>query len=299
MLFTKNQFILLRQAYLDGENITELITSWNIPVDLEAITFIYELQSGTYTKEAQQNANIIELRSQEISSLLKDFIETDFKILDCGTGEATTFIPILHKLKIDSAYGIDTSISRLTYAQKNSQKVGINLNLAVAEIAHLPFQSNSMDAILTSHGLEPNGGQEAVMLKELGRVAKKYLFLVEPDFNIATIEQQERMIKLNYIQKLEEAIKFCGYNLLEKIPLLQNSNPKNCASLFVIELGNLSQKSYEDYSISPDWVDPIFLDPLEMHEGGFVNQHGLWYPIIRGIPLLKRSNTQYLLNPAN
>ena len=42
------------------------------------------------------------------------------------------------------------------------------------------LKSNSVDIIYTNHSLEPNGGREEVILKELLRVTNKYLILFEP-----------------------------------------------------------------------------------------------------------------------
>ena len=299
MIFSIEQFVELRKSYERGENLTRIIAAWGIPIDFEVISFIYELQSGTYTKFATENSKFLDLRCEEIASIIRPYLSVDSILLDCGTGEATTFLPILKKLMINKGFGIDSSISRLTYAKSNASISGIELNLAVANIAKLPCPNKSVDAVLTIHALEPNGGEEVRLLTELGRVAREFLFLVEPDFQRAHEVQKERMKSLNYIRNLEQTIDACGFQLLEKIPIINNLNLDNEASMFVVDCSTGEKLTSQDNPKTKlGWVDPLFYEQLTEYEGGLTNHFGLWYPVIRGIPLLRESDTQYLLAPA-
>lgn len=121
-------------------------------------------------------------------------------VLDCGTGEGTTIIPILQKLGMQSGFGIDSSISRVLWAQRNAASAGINLNLAVSDLGQLPLNDNAVDVVVTVHALEPNHGREGELIRELGRVARRFMFLIEPDFEKASKRQKERMMKLGYLE---------------------------------------------------------------------------------------------------
>ena len=299
VIFSKDQLVELKKSYERGDNLTRMIAAWGLPINFEVISIIYELQSGTYTKYATENSNFLDLRCDEIASILRPYLNEDSILLDCGTGEGTTYIPLLKKLRIKMGFGIDSSISRLTYAKKNASISGIGLNLAAANIAKLPCPTKSVDAVLTIHALEPNGGEEVPLLTELGRVARKFLFLVEPDFQRAHEAQKQRMKSLNYIRNLEQTIDSCGFQLLEKIPIKNNSNLENKASMFVVDCSSGEKLTSEDHPKTKlKWVDPLFHEQLTEYEGGMTNHFGLWFPVIRGIPLLRESDTQYLLAPA-
>ncbi|CAM5272174.1 Methyltransferase domain-containing protein OS=Lysinibacillus sphaericus OX=1421 GN=LS41612_21290 PE=4 SV=1 [Lysinibacillus sphaericus] len=64
----------------------------------------------------------------------------------------------------------------------------------------MPLANNSIDLVYTVHALEPNGGKELEALKELYRVASKYVVLVEPYYEGANSEAKERMDRLGYIK---------------------------------------------------------------------------------------------------
>ena len=298
MIFSKDQFLFLKDAYSRGENLTRIIQSWNIPINFEVICFIYELQSGTYTEEAELNPDFLKLVTEEISAVFGKYLSTESVVLDCGTGEATTLIPILKRLGIATSIAIDSSISRLTYARKNAINSGLKIHLAVANIANLPLRSRSVDAVMTIHALEPNGGQEVGLLLELGRVSRKYVMLVEPDFERGSSLQQERMKRLNYISNIESAIKICGFKLLERVPLYNNSNIDNVASVFIIEVKEQSRNMYAIDDFPTYWVDPIFREELRAFDTGILTPGGLWFPVIRDIPLLRETDAQFLLAPA-
>jgi ubiquinone/menaquinone biosynthesis C-methylase UbiE len=294
MIFSKEQFLELKQAYQNDLNLTQIIAAWGIPINFEVISFIYELQAGTYTLEAKRNPNFLKDFSEEISRIMSKHLGINSLILDCGTGESNSFIPILKNLNLNAGVGVDSSISRLTWAKVNADESGIILELACADLGNLPLQDDSVDAVLTVHALEPNGGRENELIKELGRVAKNYIFLVEPDYEDSTLEQQSRMDTLHYIRNLGQAIKFCGFKTIEKIPVVNNANILNKASITVIDTCPGFEVAKKVFS----WADPIFGQLLHPNEGGLTNEIGLWYPTVRNIPLLRESDTQYLLSPS-
>jgi|688.fasta_scaffold386945_1 ubiquinone/menaquinone biosynthesis C-methylase UbiE len=292
MKFTPKQFNELKISYDKGLNLTELVSMWGYPIDFETISIIYELQAGTYTKHAIQNTEYIDIFTSEIVSVLGQYLNNNMSILDCGTGEGTTLIPILKKLKIPSGYAIDASISRVLWAQQNATKAKIDLNLAVSDLGQLPLGNNSVDAVITVHALEPNGGREIELIQELGRVARKYVFLIEPDFENASAEQKIRMKKLSYITGLDAAIKENGFKILVKIPIKNNSNELNAASITVVQTNEVNQQNSD-----LTWTDPIYKSKLNPYLNGLRSFNGLWYPTVSNIPLLRKADTQYLLSP--
>lgn len=292
MTFTAEQLVSLRQAYDQEVNLTELILSWGVPLDFEAISIIYEFQSGSYTKFTNENPAFSDSFTSEIAGTIRSFLKEDMTVLDCGTGEGTSMISILKKLGMQSGYAIDASISRLLWAQRNSATDGINLNLAVADIGQLPILDNTVDVVVTVHALEPNYGRESKLIKELGRVSRRFIFLIEPDFEKSSTEQKERMMKLGYVRQLDEVIKKNNFRILDKASLVNNYNEYNQASITIIDTGKTNEEKSH-----LTWVDPIQKDKLLPYMNGLRSNLGIWYPVVNGIPLLRITDAQYVLSP--
>ncbi len=294
MKYNHEQFLSLSKAHAEGQSMSELIKSWNLPIDFNAITMIYELQAGSYTAFSKNQSALVESFTSEIVNYISKYLKSDSIVLDCGTGESTNFLPILKKLGLQDALGIDASISRLSWAEKNAREFRINLNLAAAEIGCLPLPDKSIDVSMTIHSLEPNGGKEIELVTEIGRVTRDFIIFIEPDYERGSEEQKARMTRLNYISDLDVAIRKSGYSILEKMPIINNSNDLNSASLTIVDVRSEGNRK----SSSPVWVDPIFKLELREKEHGFINRLGFWYPSLLGIPLLRKTDTQYLLSPA-
>lgn len=292
MKFTPEQLISLKQSYDQGINLTELILSWGMSIDLEVISIIYDFQAGTYTKNSNENPHQIDAITSEIVETLCRYLNKEMSLLDCGTGEATTIIPILKKLGMRSCYAIDTSISRLLWAQQNAAAARIDLKLAVSDLGKLPLLDNTVDAVVTVHALEPNHGKESDLIKELGRVARRFMFLIEPDFENSSTAQKERMTKLGYIREIDAAIQKNNFKILDKIPMTNNSNEANVASITVVDTG---KAKLEKSNLT--WVCPIYKEGLTPNMNGLSSTFGLWYPIVNGIPLLRSTDSHYLLSP--
>ena len=207
MRLTADMLTKLRRTYEKGGDLTELLKRENIQVNSLAIEVIYELQAGSYTKYVEENPLIYREFVAEIAKIIRPFLFSHANVLDVGIGEGSTFIPIVEELKLDiNSFGIDISWSRLSQALVNSRTLSSHIRFAVGNMLDIPLPDRCMDFVLTVHALEPNGGKEIEMLKELARIAKKYVVLVEPDFTTASESQKERMKKLSYICSLDSAI---------------------------------------------------------------------------------------------
>jgi SAM-dependent methyltransferase len=297
MLFTFSQLDELKKAYGSGENLTSIIKHWGIDLNHEVISLLYELQSGSYTSYSESHPENLFKFCNEIVFTLSKYHNPDMTLLDCGTGEGTTLIPLLEKLSFRSVLAIDASYSRLTWAADNLKKRSLSVKLAVADIKAIPLQDNSVDCALTIHALEPNRGLEIELLKELSRVSREYIFLIEPDYGIASTEQRNRMDSLGYVNNLDTAIVSSDFNLIEKVPILNNQNLQNQASIFVLK----KERNRHDSSAMQEnlnWADPIFNEELVAFQlGGLCNRIGLWFPELNRIPFLKTSDAQFVLNP--
>lgn len=279
----------LIEQYKEGNNLTTFIKNQDIEMNSDLIEIIYDLQSGTYTEALKNFSKFKTKFSDEIADNLKKYMNSLNSMIDVGTGELTTLIPIISTLDVSlELFATDISWSRLTWAKHNALKNNLNVQLVASEMSSIPLPDNSVDAILTIHAMEPNGGRTENILNEFMRVTRKYLFLIEPDYEIASQSQRDRMERLDYIKDLTSTINRLGLNLVEKKEIENNSNPLNCASFFVIEKVN-------SFCNEPLWVCPLTKKPLmkNFDSSWMETDSGIYYPILKGIPLLRCKDAKY------
>lgn len=279
--------------YRSGINVTESLRDENITINAGIIELIYDLQAGTYTQSALMNKDLIEKRIEEIYGYVAEYIDQSGIFLDAGVGEANTLIPLLNEMRLEKPIlAFDISLSRIKWAQKNLSENKFKSELAVASLLSIPLMDNSVDFVFTSHALEPNGKNGTRILEELYRITRKFIFLVEPDYENSGNRQKMRMEKLSYVRDLESSIVKSGFELIQKIPLNVNSNENNRASLYI------AKKRLGDSSInSQEWVDPYFKTNLTLREGYYSTKDGFLYPVIEGIPMLREQDSLYYLSP--
>ena len=262
------------------------------PLDFSTLELIYDMQAGSYTELAKQNKCFINSFTDEIVDVLKDFVTEADTLLDCGTGEGTTLDLIVKKLNLVNVLAIDASWSRLSFAFENTGADKNMIKYAVADMAHLPLKSNSINVVLTVHALEPNGGRELQLLSELARVSSKFLVLVEPDYKSSSKNQKTRMQSLGYINSLEPYFKSAGLDCILKKKVLNNANTLNEASIFILR----KLEKTQDY-VFPHWVCPTNRDLLQNFGSGLISKMGLFYPILGPIPFLRQQDAKYVSNP--
>lgn len=289
---------LILDLFSQGKNVTSSLKASGIPIDFDVIELLYDLQAGSYTQNAVDNPEALKLFVDEICELSDSILSKSGSILDCGTGEGNTLVPILKNYaNIKNVYAIDSSWSRLSWAQRNLLEASVNeLSLAVADIKKIPMLNNSVDLVITIHAIEPNGGGEQYILSEMARVTNKYLILVEPDYLNGSSEQKERMKSLNYIGDLREFFYEAGLNLLSSTKLRNNPNPLNQASIFLLEKFEALRSEAVENQLP--WVDPIFKAQGKVLGSGIRFDSGLWHPVLNGIPFLRISDGKLTHNPA-
>ena len=297
-MLPEDTFLQIRDLFGKGLNVTEALVSSGIPITVEVIELLYDLQAGIYTEFADQNKGFMDLFAKELNGIVGDYFLKAKSVLDCGTGEANTLIPLLTSFShFSNVLAIDSSWSRLSWAKKNLQRHNITgVGLAVAAIDKIPLKSDQVDLVFTIHALEPNGGREFELLSEMVRVSKKYIILVEPDFETASSPQKERMQKLNYIQDLRPVFRRLGLEIVLEQNMETFSNPLNQSCVFVLEKKIETDPQAKLSEIS--WVDPIFLENGVDYFGGRYFPSGHWYPVLQGIPFLRASDGMYATNPA-
>jgi len=278
----------IREIYRQGGNIIEFLKTQNHGENqTESIMISYDLQSGSYTKFAEKNAKYLDQYTNAVQAVLSTLPAFE-SIMEIGVGEATMMNPLMAKLDIHNKilkFGFDISWSRVRYALQNCQRSGNLINLFVADLFEIPLPDNSVDIVYTSHSLEPNGGKEKQALKELYRVAKKFIVLLEPDFQRASTEGKERMIRHGYVRDLATHAHELGFDVIEDRSFDVFVNPLNPTGLTMIK------KNVSDNFSTPNFVCPITKTSLTKAENVYFSEiSGLIYPIIDKIPCLLSSS---------
>lgn len=275
----------IKELYDKGENIIEFLkkSEGRTTNTIEDILISYDFQSGSYVKFAEENPTFINNYTGQIAKELTQ-LGVFSSLLEVGVGEATTLGNLSLKLNNNCRYlGLDISWSRIHYANKYLKKIKSTADLFVADLFNIPLSDSSIDIVYSSHSIEPNGGKEKEALRELYRVAKKYVVLLEPSPEFATEEGKERIKKHGYIQNLLGSIKELNYDLVEHSHFKISTNPLNPTGLYIIK----KQANITDNLNKIDFHCPITMKNLIEFDDHFFSKESLIsYPKIMGIPCL-------------
>jgi ubiquinone/menaquinone biosynthesis C-methylase UbiE len=274
----------LREVYESGGNVLESLKDGaELTNDTESIMISYDFQAGSYTKLSDLNSEYIARYTDGIKTVFLN-LGSISTVMEVGVGEATLMNPLMAKIDPNSKferYGFDISWSRVRYASENSRNSNQPNQFFVANLFEIPLPDNSIDVVYTSHSLEPNGGREREALQELYRVARKFIVLLEPDFDNASPEGRQRMSRHGYVRDLPKFAKQLGYRILESRPFEISINPLNPTGLTVIEKSGVIDVRERMY------VCPVTKSRLWRSGGAYFSpESGLIYPVIDDIPCL-------------
>ncbi len=280
----------LKTAFERGENITELLRRENASKinSEEIIETAYDLQSGSYVtalEEPSFRQHKIEY-CQAIAKVLTTLIPHDSgAVLEPGIGEGTTLSFVMKACgrSFGQYHGFDISWSRISKCRKwlASQQSG-EVFLSVASIFNAPYTDNSFDIVYTSHTIEPNGGHEVPILKELYRIASRYLVLLEPGYELAGPKAKQRMERLGYAQNLREHATSLGMKVTRHELFGTSANSLNPTALTVIEKNSSAPSSIPQLAC-PKYGDTLKEFPDSLYSEGSLRA----YPKIKGIPCLR------------
>ena len=291
----------LKKIYSEGGNILEYVKNqFNIEKNNTfGIEISYDLQAGSYIKKYSDNLNYENTRAENFAKIINELGNAKY-LLEVGAGEATTLANIIPRLTYKPAIssGFDLSLSRMLFAQKHIENNDLNsVNLFVADMFNCPIKDDSIDLVYSNHSLEPNGGREELLLKELYRISRKYIVLFEPMYEFASSSQKKHMEKHGYVKGLYETAKKLGYKIIEyKLLYKENRSVLNNTGLILIEKDFDEVK--EDYLKYP-FACPVSKSSLiEVDDGLYSKESMLLYPRIKKLPCLRSGNaiiaTKYL-----
>lgn len=280
----KKKISHLKELYDEGVNIIDYLQgeNSNTQVTSEDILLSYDLQAGTYTKFAKENQAYISTYVDAAAEVIRALGDCH-SFLEVGVGEATVCLPLAEAIargKELKTFGFDISWSRIRYAVDNINSYAIDAEFFCADLFCIPLPDSSIDIVFTSHALEPNGGREVDALRELARVAKRYIVLLEPDYERGCDAAKARMEQHKYVKGLADAARKIGLSICVDEPFSVSQNELNPTGLLVIEV---------DASIGnePEFICPVSKLPLKKFENVYTNSSsGLLYPVIDDIPCL-------------
>lgn len=288
----------LREAFAQGANITQYMREHQVsmgsdPADVplnsvEAIEAAYDLQAGSYERYAIDHPSYQAAYAAAMFESCRQVFRAGDRVLDCGAGELTTLSAFSHYLPADiELLAFDISVSRIRvgnrYASRSMRNdLRSSLQTFVADMHRIPLAENSVDVVMTSHALEPNRGREAMLIRELIRVARRSVILFEPSYENNSDEGRARMDELGYVRGLPESIRSAGGELLSCSAVSTTQNPLNPTYCYVIGVSDHQPAQPSGF------LCPRSACLLERKEGYWWSARGGWaYPEIEGVPCLR------------
>jgi uncharacterized protein YbaR (Trm112 family) len=280
----------IKKHYDQGGNVIQYIRQLenrhtNSP---ESILISYDMQAGSYVEFVRSKPEINESYTSELARIL-DELGTEGSLLEAGVGEATTLANMTGKLLHKPAFvgGFDISWSRIRYAKAFAKHKQLEEALLfTGDLFRIPLTDNSIDIVYTSHSIEPNGGREEEALRELYRVARRYLVLLEPAYELAGAEARQRMEQHGYVRGLKQTAENLGYKIQAYHLFEGYSNPLNPTGVMVIA------KEPDASGSGFELACPLSRKPLELQDDCyFCPESILAYPIVGGIPCLLPENS--------
>jgi SAM-dependent methyltransferase len=254
-----------------------------------ATLIAYDLQAGSYIDGARANPEARVRWCDQLAGILNPYITKQSTILEVGCGEATTLAGVLKRLNSSPrhALGFDISWSRCAHGLSWLAENAVSADLFVADIFEIPLEDSSVDVVYTSHSLEPNGGREEAGIKELMRVARRAVVLIEPVYELAGSEAQARMREHGYVRNLKKTAEVLGATVTDYRLLDYCGNPLNPSGLVLIDKTAMTSSGSSDIQ----WRCPLTYSALVAHAMGFYSPGtGLVYPVLGRVPLLRSSH---------
>ena len=279
----------IKELYKKGENIIQYLRGLEKRKfnTIEDILISYDFQSGSYIKQYYTKPEFGKKYCLSLATVINNLGNFD-SVLEAGVGEATTLgvmVSSLNQLP-KNVLGFDLSWSRIHFAKSFVADRGLkDVTLFTSDLFEIPLADNSVDVVYTSHSIEPNGGKEKEALTELFRIAKKYLILLEPSFELGSEEAKQRMLNHGYVTTLHSTAQGLGYKIIEHRLFDISDNPLNPTGLIVIEKNVNSNNEAK-------LVCPVSKSPLRNIDNHvlYSDESLLAYPIIKGIPCLLQQN---------
>ena len=207
--------------------------------------------------------------------------------MDFGCGELTNFYTLIDNIKTKNKLFVayDLSFSRIligkNFLKKKNKK--IQLKLFSNNSIKIPLPDNSIDVVTSCHALEPNKNNVYKILKELWRISKKKLILLEPNNKLGDELIKKRFKEHHYILNLEKKIK----KITSRYKIINNefnANSLNPASIYILEKN--SNKTNKFNFLNPENNNDILKKKLNFY---YSEKTGQIFPIVDDIVIFNKN----------
>ena len=209
----------LRELYARGVNIMGRFreATGTAENSTDAILASYDLQSGSYTAAAlkPERRELLDRYTSEIAAVLDPLGAA--RMLEAGVGEATTLCPVIGKMqhRPESIAGFDISWSRLAFARQYAGTFGLDqIRFFTGDLFRIPIVDHAYDVVYTAHAVEPNHGRECEILRELYRVARQWLVLFEPSYELGSAATRQHIETHGYCRGLPDLAREFGWEIV-------------------------------------------------------------------------------------
>lgn len=281
----------LREIHAGGGNIMAAVreATGSTTNSAEAVKISYDLQSGSYSQAWSEPVyrEKHDTYCAELAEIISSFGPES--VLEAGVGEATTLCSVVGKLpkRPSVVAGFDLAWSRIHFARRHAAGRGFDdFLLCTGQLEKIPFPDDSFDVVYTAHAVEPNHGREAVIVRELMRVARAKVILFEPSYELGGTETRARIEEHGYCRDLPTAAAASGGRVIRHNLLQNPMRATNQTASLVIDKPRPSHGSRFDGFACPRCNSPL----TELRGNQYCRRCAMVFPVIDGIPCLLPEN---------
>lgn len=282
----------LRRLYSEQRNIMAWLRERsNASVnDPTIILASYDMQAGSYIA-ALSDREFAQLHGAACAKFASIFdAMRPTTLLEAGVGEGTTLTRVVEYMKLPPTYaaGFDISLSRIALARQFAADRGIESpRLFTGLLQAIPLAENAVDVVYTAHALEPNRGSEEEIIRELYRVASRYVVLREPSWELGGERTRERIEEHRYVRGIPEICERLGLEVVEHSLWEIDPSQDNQAALTIIRKPGAPAVPGQSITLA----SPFSKTPLESIAGHlYSGEDGMVFPVLTGIPCLLPGN---------
>lgn len=192
------------------------------------------LYKGKLTKMTYRQAREVSLRP--LYKMIEDRLKKQkkLKVIEIGCGAGFNLI-LLHRKFGDrlQLYGMDYAGRRV---QRAKEQLGGHANLHTGSITEqTKYGENEFDIVFSSHCLEQIPHYLPCAIREMARITKKDIMLMEPAFSLANPAQKLYLIVSDFVTVMKEVLEESDLKLRSIHPNAVSPNPLNKSGVFILE----------------------------------------------------------------
>lgn len=229
------------------------------------------------------------------NTVIEGMLDNVNSVIEIGAGELTTIAPLKSyftnpDIKI---YASELAWSRLKVGRDFFTAKNLAPNsLSAASVLELPYRDNSFDCVLAHYFLEELSGYQEQAIKELLRISRKYVVMIEASYELGNKLQKRKLRTRRWNLEIMPAIKRNHWNLIEHKLVPYCHDIHHHGALFIIEKDHPVGQSHAAAPKNPGQVCcPICHGKLNKY-GSFLKCEGcsLAFPVLDGIPVMTTGN---------